>query len=73
MQKLMIVVAILITNYQLSLKRNKDPNSSPTRMVVKAKVKVIGRPVLRGTCCAKSANHTALESILALRLSVISR
>src|SRR5512132_537932 len=47
MRKVMMVVAVLITSCQVSLKSNRGPVTTQTTMTPTARVKVIGRPLAR--------------------------
>ena len=52
-----MVVLVLITNCQVSLKPNKGPVIAQTMITVTASKKVAGRPVVRAAHLAKVVNQ----------------
>ena len=57
MRKVTIVVLVLITSCQVSLKPKSGPLIAQATIVASASVKVIGRPLMRADAFAKRLNH----------------
>src|SRR5690606_31193137 len=65
-RKVMIVVPVLITSCQVSLKPNIGPDTAHPSTTSTAMMKVAGRPVARAAPFAKRVNHARLAAIVAI-------